>query len=59
VSDYPVLRALAVFKVAVVFLQLHQRWVEGALGDDRYAGFRDVGAGLLAHAHAITRGRAE
>lgn len=56
VSDYPVFRVLAVFKLGVVFLQLHQRWASGDIGDERYADFRTLGAELLEYAQAIMRG---
>jgi aminoglycoside phosphotransferase (APT) family kinase protein len=42
VSDFPVFRVLALLKLGVVFLQLHQRWLSGGLGDSRYVpGARD------------------
>lgn len=56
VSDYPIFRVLAIFKLAVVFLQLNRNWARGAIGDARYAGFRELGLGLLDYAHAISRG---
>ena len=46
-SDYPSYRVLALLKLGVVFLQLHQNWQRGAVGDDRYAEFGSLGAGIL------------
>lgn len=43
---------LCQFKLGVVFLQLHDRWVNGALGDSRYARFERLGFDLLEHALA-------
>lgn len=47
VSDYPVLRVLALFKLAVVLLQLHALWQRGAARGDDYADLDGVAAGLL------------
>ncbi|WP_417728495.1 phosphotransferase family protein [Roseovarius sp.] len=55
----PQLRALCQLKLAVVFLQLHARWRDGALGDARYAGFGDLGIGLLRHARDVAAGRSD
>jgi aminoglycoside phosphotransferase (APT) family kinase protein len=57
VSDYPVFRVLALLKLGVVFLQLHQRWQSGAIGDERYAEFRRLGAELLEYTHTSLRGQ--
>jgi aminoglycoside phosphotransferase (APT) family kinase protein len=56
VSDYPVFRVLALLKLGVVFLQLHQSWRSGAVGDERYADFRTLGAELLEYTHTLMRG---
>jgi aminoglycoside phosphotransferase (APT) family kinase protein len=56
VSDYPVFRLLALLKLGVVFLQLHARWRSGAVGDERYADFRRLGAELLEYTHSLLRG---
>jgi aminoglycoside phosphotransferase (APT) family kinase protein len=57
VCDYPVFRVLALLKLGVVFLQLHQRWQSGAVGDERYADFRRLGAELLEYTHTNMRGQ--
>ncbi len=46
-SGLSVVRVLALFKLSVVFLQLHQRWRDGALKGDEYAGFQTLGTELL------------
>ena len=56
VSDYPFFRVLALLKLGVVFLQLHQRWRTGAFGDERYADFRSLGVELLEYTHTNMRG---
>ena len=43
-DHFHVYRVLAMFRLSVVFLQLHSRWRSGEVTDARYAGF-----GLLAH----------
>lgn len=57
VSDYPVLRVLAIYKLAVVLLQLHALYVRGAAKGDGYAGLADVAGGLLALAKDVAEGR--
>lgn len=47
VNDLPVWRILAMFKLGVVFLQLHRNWTNGIAGDESYADFARLGAGLL------------
>ncbi|KAJ54380.1 hypothetical protein ACMU_18305 [Actibacterium mucosum KCTC 23349] len=49
------MRALCQLKLAVIFLQLHARWVDGALGDDRYAEFGTLGVELLEYARDVAR----
>ena len=56
VSDYQIFRVLAVFKLSVVFLQLHRRWASGGISDERYAGFGTLGLELLEYTHNIMRG---
>jgi len=58
VSDYPVLRVLAMFKLAVVLLQLHALWKRGAARGDDYAGLERVAAELLQFTHDVAQGRA-
>ena len=47
VDDLPAWRILAMFKLGVVFLQLHRNWASGIAGDESYAGFARLGADLL------------
>ena len=47
VSDFPVLRVLALFKLAVVLLQLHALWARGAARGDDYAALDGVARDLL------------
>jgi len=55
VSDYPVWRVLALLKLSVVFLQLHDTWRKGGAGDARYADFRSLGEELLEYTRAVMR----
>lgn len=55
VSDYPAWRALALFKLGVVFLQLHGNWIRGVAGDERYAAFQRLGEELFAYARDVIR----
>lgn len=50
VSDFPVLRVLAMFKLAVVLLQLHALWARGAAKGDDYADLARIAGELLAFA---------
>jgi aminoglycoside phosphotransferase (APT) family kinase protein len=59
VSDYPVLRVLAMYKLAVVLLQLHALWRRGAAKGEDYAALDRVAAGLLEFASDVMRGRAD
>lgn len=47
IRDLPVWRTLAMFKLGVVFLQLHRNWADGIAGDESYAGFERLGADLV------------
>lgn len=47
---------LCLFKLSVVFLQLHARWLEGTQGDDSYSHFNDLGIALMEHTRAVARG---
>jgi aminoglycoside phosphotransferase (APT) family kinase protein len=58
VSDFLFHRVLAMYKLAVIFLQLGLRWRSGATADRRYAAFTGIGTGILAFTHEIARGRA-
>jgi len=50
-------RVLAIFKLAVIFHQLHARYRQGATSDPRYAGFGRLADGILGFAHDVARGR--
>jgi aminoglycoside phosphotransferase (APT) family kinase protein len=58
VSDFLFYRVLAMYKLAVIFLQLGLRWRSGATTDPRYAAFTGIGSGILAFTHEIAEGRA-
>jgi aminoglycoside phosphotransferase (APT) family kinase protein len=59
-DDFSLFRTLAVFKLGVVFLQLHRRWrAGGMIGDERYGSFGVLGVELLEFARSIARGEAE
>jgi aminoglycoside phosphotransferase (APT) family kinase protein len=47
IDDLPAMRVLALFKLGVVFLQLHRQWMNGAVKDDRYADFARLGEDIL------------
>lgn len=57
-SDFPFYRVLALFKLGVVFLQLHARYRSGATSEERYAGFGELGRGILEFTHAVMQGTA-
>ncbi|MDF1794039.1 MAG: phosphotransferase family protein [Thalassobaculaceae bacterium] len=50
---------LCLFKLSVIFLQLHARWKSGAIGDDRYARFETLGFDLMTHTWDVARGAAD
>lgn len=58
-SDFHFHRVLALFKLGVVFLQLHARYRSGATSDGRYAGFGELGLGILGFTHDVMRGAAD
>ena len=58
VSDFLFYRVLAMFKLGVVFLQLHARYRAGVTRDERFAHFGDLGYCILDFTHEIARGRA-
>lgn len=58
VSDYPVFRVLAMFKLAVVLLQLHALWRRGAAKGGDYADLARIAADLLTFTHDVAQGRA-
>jgi aminoglycoside phosphotransferase (APT) family kinase protein len=56
-SDFRFHRVLGVVKLGVIFLQLHALHRTGATTDPRYAGFGEIGQGVLGFAQEITAGR--
>ncbi|ARR57758.1 phosphotransferase family protein (plasmid) [Rhizorhabdus wittichii DC-6] len=56
-SDLPALQILAIFKLGVVFLQLHRQWATGVVKGERYGAFRDRAISLLHHAHDLVSGK--
>jgi aminoglycoside phosphotransferase (APT) family kinase protein len=56
-GDFRFYRVLAIFKLAVIFQQLHQRHREGATDDPRYADFGAVTDGVLEFARLVARGQ--
>lgn len=57
ISNFLFYRVLALFKLGVVFLQLHARFLSGATTDPRYAGFDRLGRGILEFTHAAMSGK--
>lgn len=57
-SDFRFHRVLCLFKLGVVFLQLHARFRTGATSDTRFEGFGDLGGGILEFTHEVVRGTA-
>ena len=57
-SDFLFHRVLAMYKLAVIFLQLGLRWRTGATTDPRYAPLTAIGTGILEFTHEIAQGRA-
>lgn len=57
VSDLPVYRVLAMLKLGVVFLQLHQVYGRGEPRDPRYVGLGDLAHDLLEMTLEIMEGR--
>ena len=55
-SDFRFYRVLALFKLAVIFYQLHARYRSGATTDPRYAAFGTVADGVMAFAEVVARG---
>jgi aminoglycoside phosphotransferase (APT) family kinase protein len=49
-------RDLSIFKLAVIFMQLHQRYQQGATQDPRYAGFGKLADGIVEFALIVSRG---
>jgi aminoglycoside phosphotransferase (APT) family kinase protein len=55
VSEFRFYRILAMFKLAVVYLQLGAQWRRGATNDPRFERFTKLGADLLEFTHDIVR----
>lgn len=55
-NDLAAMRVLALFKLGVVFLQLHRQWTNGAVKDNRYADFALLGGDLLLIARDVAHG---
>lgn len=58
VSDFPTLRVLAMFKLAVVLLQLHALWQRGAAKGGDYADLARIAGDLLVLTKDVAAGRA-
>ena len=58
ISDFPAFRVLTMFKLGVVFLQLHALYTSGTNSDPRYARFGALGEELLLFTRDIQRGDA-
>ena len=56
-SDFVFHRVLAMFKLGVVFLQLHSRYRRGQAADERYAGFRKLAEGVLDFSLEVSAGK--
>ena len=55
-DDLLPMRVLALFKLGIVFLQLHSHWVSGRIKDKRYADFAALGENLLLIARDVSTG---
>jgi aminoglycoside phosphotransferase (APT) family kinase protein len=56
-DDLPALHVLAIFKLGVVFLQLHRQWTTGVVKGNRYSAFRTRAISLLGHARDLVSGK--
>jgi aminoglycoside phosphotransferase (APT) family kinase protein len=59
VADFTFYRVLSLFRSAVVFLQLYDRFRRSPRQNERCAEFNTLGRELLDHAFELIRGRAE
>jgi aminoglycoside phosphotransferase (APT) family kinase protein len=57
VSNFAFYRVLCMFKLSVVFMQLHARYRSGATTDPRYSRFSELSRGLLEFTHDLAQGR--
>jgi aminoglycoside phosphotransferase (APT) family kinase protein len=55
-TNFQFYRVLAIFKLAVIFQQLHQRYRSGATHDQRYAEFGALADGIFEFAQQVARG---
>lgn len=55
-SDFRFYRVLAMFKLTVVFMQLHARFLRGEVTQEKYGGFGVLAAGLLDCTQALCAG---
>lgn len=55
-ADFRFYRVLAMFKLAVVFMQLHARYLRGEVNEARFRDFGDLAAGLLECTEALGAG---
>ena len=58
ISDFVFHRVLAMYKLAVIFLQLGLRYRAGVTQEARYAPLTGIGTGILEFSHEIAQGRA-
>ena len=58
VDDYQVLRVLGMFKLSIIFLQLHALYLSGRRSDPRYGRFGSLGNALLHYTMEIANGNA-
>jgi aminoglycoside phosphotransferase (APT) family kinase protein len=58
VSDILFHRVLAMFKLGVIFMQIHAQYRRGTSSDPRFARFGDLTVGLMDFAHDVARGHA-
>jgi len=58
VSDFLFYRVLAMFKLVVIFLQLHAQYRRGTVSDSRYEPFERIGLGIAEFALDAAHGRA-
>jgi aminoglycoside phosphotransferase (APT) family kinase protein len=56
-DHFHVYRVLAMFRLSVVFLQLHSRWRSGEVADARYAGFGELAHEIAGFTASIAEGR--
>jgi aminoglycoside phosphotransferase (APT) family kinase protein len=56
-ADFQFYRVLAMYKLAVIFHQLHDRYRRGATQDTRYAAFGELAEGILEATQLVAQGR--